>query len=74
MTPQETVKMASKSFSGRLYVRVPPYLHEKLAKTAADQGVSLNALIQMCLAESAARLAADKRIRKLERRADDEPR
>lgn len=58
-----------KSYSGKFLIRIPPFLHEQLAKAAVDQGVSLNSLIQACLAGSAAKLSAEKRMKKLERRA-----
>ncbi len=37
--------LSTKSFSGRLMVRVPPELHRQLAMLAAESGVSLNRLI-----------------------------
>jgi len=54
-------------YSGKFIVRVPPFLHEKLAKAAMDQGVSLNSLVQAWLAESVAKLSAEKRIKRLEK-------
>jgi predicted HicB family RNase H-like nuclease len=36
--------------SGRVYVRMPPALHEQLAAQAATQGVSLNQLVVTLLA------------------------
>ena len=36
--------------SGRLYVRMPPALHEQLTAQAAQQGVSLNQLVVTLLA------------------------
>jgi len=36
--------LASKKFSGRFMVRVPPELHRRLALEAAEAGVSLNRL------------------------------
>ncbi|MBI2376472.1 MAG: type II toxin-antitoxin system HicB family antitoxin [Deltaproteobacteria bacterium] len=36
---------ASRSFSGRFMVRVPPDVHRKLAVKAAEDGVSLNRLV-----------------------------
>jgi predicted HicB family RNase H-like nuclease len=36
--------------SGRLLVRMPPALHEQLARLAAEQGVSLNQLVVTLLA------------------------
>lgn len=37
--------LATKSFSGRFVVRVPPQLHRNLATQAAESGVSLNRLV-----------------------------
>lgn len=34
--------LATRSFSGRFQVRVPPEVHRRLAIEAAEQGVSLN--------------------------------
>jgi predicted HicB family RNase H-like nuclease len=45
-TPPEP--LASKQFSGKFMVRIPPELHRKLAIEAQEEGISLN------------RLAADK--------------
>jgi predicted HicB family RNase H-like nuclease len=36
--------LASKKYSGRFMVRVPPELHRRLALEAAESGVSLNRL------------------------------
>jgi predicted HicB family RNase H-like nuclease len=36
--------LATKKFSGRFMVRVPPDLHRQLAREAAEAGVSLNRL------------------------------
>ncbi len=36
--------IASKHYSGRFMVRVPPQVHRKLATEAAESGVSLNRL------------------------------
>lgn len=36
--------LASKKYSGRFIVRVPPDLHRQLAREAAEAGVSLNRL------------------------------
>ena len=38
-------------FRGKIAVRVPPSLHQRLATEAAEQGVSLNRLISQKLAE-----------------------
>lgn len=43
--------LATKSFSGRFMVRVPPQLHQRLATQAAESGVSLNRLVSHKLAE-----------------------
>lgn len=56
-----------REFNGRMMVRIPPYLHEKLAKAAESQGVSVNALVQSCLAEAIGRLAVEKRVKKAEK-------
>jgi predicted HicB family RNase H-like nuclease len=37
--------LASKPFSGKFVVRVPPEVHRELATKAAEEGVSLNRLI-----------------------------
>lgn len=42
--------IASKAFSGRFVVRVPPELHRTLATRAAESGISLNRLISHKLA------------------------
>jgi predicted HicB family RNase H-like nuclease len=36
--------IASKRYSGRFLVRVPPDIHRQLAREAAEAGVSLNRL------------------------------
>lgn len=36
--------LASRSFSGKFMVRVPPHIHRELALEAAEAGVSLNRL------------------------------
>jgi predicted HicB family RNase H-like nuclease len=41
-TPPEPI--ASKRFSGKFMVRIPPELHRKLALEAQEEGVSLNRL------------------------------
>ena len=43
--------LATKSFSGRFMVRVPPQLHRNLATQAAESGVSLNRLVSHKLAQ-----------------------
>lgn len=57
-------------YSGRIMLRVPPFLHEKLARAAEEQGVSLNMFAQACLAEAAARISATKRIRRLQEKKE----
>ncbi len=41
-TPPEPI--ASKQFSGKIMVRIPPELHRKLALEAQEEGISLNRL------------------------------
>ncbi len=41
-TPPEPI--ASKRFSGKFMVRIPPELHRKLALEAQEEGISLNRL------------------------------
>ena len=41
--------LATRRFSGRFMVRVPPELHRRLAVEAAEAGVSLNRLASMKL-------------------------
>lgn len=40
------------NFSGRLNVRLPEYLHRKLKREAAEEGISLNLLINLKLERS----------------------
>jgi predicted HicB family RNase H-like nuclease len=42
--------IASKKYSGRFMVRVPPQVHQKLVIEAAEEGISLNRLISSKLA------------------------
>ena len=42
--------LASRRFSGKFMVRVPPEVHKKLALEAAENGVSLNRLASFKLA------------------------
>ncbi len=42
--------LASRSFSGKFMVRVPPEIHRRLAVEAAECGVSLNRLASAKLA------------------------
>jgi len=42
--------LASRSFSGKFMVRVPPNVHRELALEAAEVGVSLNRLVSAKLA------------------------
>ena len=44
--------IASRQYSGKLMVRVPPEVHRKLAVQAAEAGVSLNRLASSKLAQS----------------------
>lgn len=44
--------IASRSFSGKFVVRVPPETHRALALQAAEEGVSLNRLVSARLARS----------------------
>ena len=37
--------LANKNFSGKFIVRIPPYVHRRLAIEAAEEGISLNRLI-----------------------------
>jgi len=43
--------IATRHFSGKFMVRVPPEIHRKLALKAAENGVSLNRLASAKLAE-----------------------
>ena len=43
---------ATKRYSGRFQVRIPPAEHRRLAREAAEQGVSLNRLVSSRLARS----------------------
>ena len=43
--------LASRRFSGKFMVRVPPDLHRELAVAAAEAGVSLNRLASVKLAQ-----------------------
>jgi predicted HicB family RNase H-like nuclease len=42
--------IASRSYSGKFMVRVPPHIHRELALEAAEAGVSLNRLASVKLA------------------------
>ncbi|MCF7669116.1 MAG: type II toxin-antitoxin system HicB family antitoxin [Verrucomicrobia bacterium] len=42
--------LASRKFSGKFMVRVPPDLHRELTVEAAEEGVSLNRLVTIKLA------------------------
>lgn len=44
--------LGKRSFSGRLVLRMPEYLHRKLALEASQQGVSLNQLLNLKLEAS----------------------
>ncbi len=39
------VPMSGRSFSGKFIVRVPPEVHRELAMKAAEEGISLNRLV-----------------------------
>jgi predicted HicB family RNase H-like nuclease len=43
--------IASKHYSGRFMVRVPPQVHRKLATEAAESGISLNRLASAKLSQ-----------------------
>jgi predicted HicB family RNase H-like nuclease len=43
--------LATKNFSGKFMVRVPPDVHRKLAVKAAESGVSLNRVASVKLAQ-----------------------
>lgn len=44
--------LATRTYSGRFLVRVPPQLHKALATEAAESGVSLNRLVALKLAKT----------------------
>lgn len=44
--------MGKRSFSGRLVLRMPEYLHRKLTLEALQQGISLNQLLNLKLESS----------------------
>lgn len=46
------IPLGKRSFSGRLNVRMPAYLHRQLVIEAAQQGVSLNHVITLKLAST----------------------
>jgi predicted HicB family RNase H-like nuclease len=43
--------IASKHFSGKFMVRVPPEVHRKLAIQAAESGISLNRIVSSKLSQ-----------------------
>ena len=43
--------LASKNYSGKFMVRIPPDVHRKLAVKAAESGVSLNRIASVKLAQ-----------------------
>ena len=49
---------ADRKYSGRFVVRVPPEVHRSLALAAAEEGVSLNRLVNARLGASAGRVGA----------------
>ncbi|WP_137725801.1 type II toxin-antitoxin system HicB family antitoxin [Prescottella subtropica] len=44
--------LGTRAFSGKFQVRISPTLHHKLARNAAEEGISLNAYISEKLAAS----------------------
>ena len=46
---------AKARYSGQLRLRLPPSLHEKVSKRALDEGVSLNLLLSVLIAEGMGR-------------------
>jgi predicted HicB family RNase H-like nuclease len=48
VTPPEA--LAERGYSGEFKVRVPPSVHRELVMTAAEEGVSLNRVVQARLA------------------------
>jgi predicted HicB family RNase H-like nuclease len=44
--------IATKRFSGKLLVRIPPYVHKELTIQAAEAGVSINRIISSKLAKT----------------------
>ncbi len=48
--------LSERKYSGRFVVRISPSLHRKLAELAAEEGVSLNSLINSFLSSSASQL------------------
>jgi predicted HicB family RNase H-like nuclease len=44
--------IASRNYSGKFLVRVPPHIHRRLATEAAEAGVSLNRLASAKLTQS----------------------
>lgn len=42
---------SKKNYSGAIALRVPPFMHEFLSEYAANEGVSLNSLINLCISE-----------------------
>jgi antitoxin HicB len=57
--PEPAPPRSRSDYSGRFNVRVPKALHAKLVRLAEEHGVSLNALVMVLLAWSAAALEAD---------------
>jgi len=52
-----------RSYSGKLNVRLPKYLHRQLAIEAAEEGVSLNQLISTKLAANGSRNSKPSRLK-----------
>ena len=47
--PEPSYHVEEANFSGKLSIRIPKDLHKKLSEEAAEQGISLNSLIQYFL-------------------------
>ena len=52
---QEDSVEPRKPFSGKLHVRLGPDLHQRIARLAAESGLSLNSWIRQALEKSASR-------------------
>ena len=44
--------LSTRRFSGKFQVRIPPDMHRRLTREAAEQGISLNRLVSARLARS----------------------
>ena len=60
--------MEEEKYSGRILLRLPKYLHKKLAESAKEEGMSINAYIVSLLSE---RNAERKILRELEKLLDE---